>query len=137
MVYVIGWRPIAVGDTGAVCRLLPCGQYAGSGGAIGIANTRHWRGYVLGPLALARIRHAQARHGAGRSSCRAHERFDIGFGRRDGGNFELFDEEIEDIGRNERWKRRPDADVFDAEVEQCEQDADGFLFVPREHERER
>lgn len=102
---------------GRRCRLLPCGQYAGSGGAIGVANTRHWRGYVLGPLALARIRRAQARPRAGRSSCRAHERFDIGFGRRDGGNFELLDEEIEDIGRNERRKRRPDADVFDAEVE--------------------
>ena len=98
---MIWGRPIAVGDTGAVCRLLPSGQYAGSGGAIGVANTRHWRGYVLGPLALARIRRAQARLGAGRSLCRAHERFDIGFGRRNGGNFELLDEEIEDIGRNE------------------------------------
>jgi len=38
---------------------------------------------------------------------------------------------------DERGERRAEADVLDAEVEQRQQDADGFLLVPREDQRER
>ena len=55
-------------------------------------------------------------------------------GRRDG---IVLGEEVQDVRREERRERRPEADTLDAEVQEREQDADGLLLVPAEHHRER
>ena len=49
----------------------------------------------------------------------------------------IFHQDLQHSGRQERRQRWPEIDVFDAEVEQREQDADCFLFIPGQHQRER
>ena len=49
----------------------------------------------------------------------------------------MVDEHLEHGGGDERGEGGPDADVLDAEGEERQQDADGFLLVPGEHQRER
>jgi len=55
----------------------------------------------------------------------------------DGHDVELLDEHVQHGRGGKRGERRAEADVLDAEVEQRQQDANGFLFVPRKDQRER
>ena len=57
---------------------------------------------------------------------------EVGLGR--GGRCDgiVLGEEVQDVRREERRERRPEADTLDAEVQEREQDADGLLLVPAE-----
>ena len=67
----------------------------------------------------------------------AGEGLEVGVGGGDGGETELLDEDVEDRRGDEGGEGGPDADVLDAEGEERQQDADGLLLVPGEHQRER
>ncbi len=57
----------------------------------------------------------------------------VGDGLKVVGVHERFDHRFREKGGH----RGAETDVFDAEGEQCEQDAHGLLLVPRQHQRER
>ena len=66
----------------------------------------------------------------------AGEGLEVGVGGGDGGQAEFLDEDVEDRRGDEGGEGGPDADVLDAEGKERQQDADGFLLVPGEHQRE-
>ena len=46
-------------------------------------------------------------------------------------------QEVQYIRRYEGRKRRPQVNIFNAQMQQGQQDADGFLLVPGEHQGQR
>ena len=45
-------------------------------------------------------------------------------------NFILLNQGIQNIRREECRQRRSELDIFDSEIQQGQQDTDGFLFIP-------
>jgi len=45
-------------------------------------------------------------------------------------------QDFEDVGRHEGGRVGPDGDAFDTEAQEGEEDGDGFLFEPTDHQRQ-
>ena len=54
-----------------------------------------------------------------------------------GGDSEMFDQIVQHIGRKKCWECRAESDVSDPQMQQRQQNADCFLFIPGEHHRQR
>ena len=59
-----------------------------------------------------------------------HKRFDVFFRCGNWCNAVIFHQKIQNVRRQKRWKRRAKTDVFDTQMQKCQQDTDGLLFVP-------
>ena len=55
--------------------------------------------------------------------------------RGDGGDAEVLDQIVQHIGRDERRQSGTETDIFDAQVQQRQQNAHRLLLIPRKHQR--
>ena len=65
------------------------------------------------------------------------KQFQIVIHRADARDAEILDQHVGHVRRQERRERRPQMDVLDAQMQQRQQDDNGFLLVPGDVERQR